>query len=167
MDRLDKHFRHLTKAVFSRYGFAYGDVLAQWPAIVGDELGRLSAPERIRWPRAGGADGHGRKAGGTLILRVAEGRALEFQHLVPKVIERVNSFYGYEAVTAVKIVQGTVAPPPRDAPRLPEAADEAVTAQVSVIGDDSLRAALLRLGTAVSLRGAASSHSIPRTRTHS
>ena len=167
MDRLDKHFRHLTKAVFSRYGFAYADVLAQWSSIVGDELGRVSAPERIRWPRAGGADGEARKAGGTMILRVAEGRALELQHLVPKIIERINSFYGYEAVTAMKIVQGTVTPPPREAPRLPEVADQAVTTQVSAIEDDGLRAALLRLGTAVSLRGAASPHSIPPTRTPS
>lgn len=164
MDRLDKHFRHLTKQAFSRYGFAYADVLAQWSAIVGDEHGRVSAPERIRWPRAAAADGETRKAGGTMILRVAEGRALEFQHLVPKIIERINGFYGYEAVTAVKIVQGTVAPPQREGPRLPEAADEAVIAQVSAIEDDQLRAALLRLGTAVSLRGAVSPHSIPPTR---
>jgi hypothetical protein len=164
VDRLDKHFRHVTKHAFSRYGFAYADVLAQWSAIVGDELGRVSTPERIRWPRAGGADGEGRKAGGTMILRAAEGRALELQHLVQKIIERINSFYGYEAVTAVKIVQGTVAPPPREAPSLPEAADEAVTAQVSAIEDDRLRAALLRLGTAVSLRGAASPHPSPPTR---
>jgi hypothetical protein len=167
VDRLDKHFRHLTKAAFSRYGFAYGDVLAQWSAIVGDEHGRVSAPERIRWPRAAPADGETRKAGGTMILRVAEGRALEFQHLVPKIIERINSFYGYEAVTAIKIVQGTVAPPAREAPRLPEVADEAVITQVSAIEDDGLRAALLRLGSALSLRGAASQHSIPPTRTPS
>jgi hypothetical protein len=167
VDRLDKHFRHLTKAAFSRYGFAYGDVLAQWSAIVGDELGRVSAPERIRWPRAAAAEGETRKAGGTMILRVAEGRALEFQHLVPKIIERINGFYGYEAVTAIKIVQGAVTPPAREAPRLPEVADEAVSAQVSAIEDDGLRAALLRLGSALSLRGAASQHSIPPTRTPS
>jgi hypothetical protein len=164
VDRLDKHFRRLTREVFSRYGFAYGEVLSQWPAIVGEELGRLSVPERIRWPRAGAAAGDSAKRGGTMVLRVAEGRALEFQHLVPRIIERINGFYGYEAVTAVKILQGTVAPPPRIVQKPPEIADEALGQRVEAIEDAHLRAALLRLGTAVSRRGAASSQSISPTR---
>ena len=167
MDRLDKHFRRLTREVFSRYGFAYGEVLSQWPAIVGEELGRLSVPERIRWPRAGGATGDGAKRGGTMVLRVAEGRALEFQHLVPRIIERINGFYGYEAVTAVKILQGTIAPPPRTVPKPAEIADEALGRRVETIENEHLRAALLRLGTAVSQRGVASSPSLPSTRIQS
>ena len=160
MDRLDKHFRRLTKDVFQRYGFAYGEVLSKWSAVVGEELGRLSVPERIRWPRAGGATGDGAKRGGTMVLRVAEGRALEFQHLVPRIIERINGFYGYEAVTAVKILQGTVAPPPRMVQKPPGIADEALGRCMEAIKDERLRAALLRLGTAVSRRGAATSTGI-------
>ena len=161
MDRLDKHFRRLTKAVFSRYGFAYGEVLAQWSAIVGEDLGRVSMPERIRWPRASGPDS--RKAGGTLVLRVAEGRALEVQHLVPKIIERINGFYGYGAVSALKIVQGEVAAPPL-APKFAETADWALAERVSVIADDRLRAALLRLGSGILQRDAASSQSLSSAR---
>ena len=160
MDRLDKHFRRLTRQVFTRYGFAYGEVLSQWSAVVGEELGRLSVPERIRWPRSGGTAGDGAKRGGTMVLRVAEGRALEFQHLVPHIIERINGFYGYEAVTAVKILQGTVAPPPRMVQKPPVIADKALSRRVEAIEDEGLRAALLRLGTAVSQRGAASSTGI-------
>ena len=167
MDRLDKHFRRLTREVFSRYGFAYGEVLSQWPAIVGEELGRLSVPERIRWPRTGAAAGDGAKRGGTMVLRVAEGRAIEFQHLVPRIIERINAFYGYQAVTAVKILQGTVAPPPRIVQKLPEVADEALGRRVEAIESEHLRAALLRLGTAVARRGAAPSPSISPARIQS
>jgi hypothetical protein len=96
-----------------------------------------------------------------MVLRVAEGRAIEFQHLVPRIIERINAFYGYQAVTAVKILQGTVAPPPRVVQKPPEIADEALGQRVEAIEDEHLRAALLRLGTAVSQRGAASSTGIP------
>jgi hypothetical protein len=92
VDRLDKHFRRLTKNVFARYGFAYAGVLAEWSAIVGEEYGRVSVPERIRWPRSAGPGGDGRKRGGTIVVRVAEGRALEFQHLAPLLIERINSY---------------------------------------------------------------------------
>jgi len=172
MDRLDKHFRKLTRPVFSRYGFAYAEVLGQWSAIVGEELGRVSVPERIRWPRATGSSGDGVKRGGTMVLRVAEGRALEFQHMVPRIIERINGFYGYEAVTALKILQGPVAPPTAAKRQAaPEIRPEVLGAQAEAIHDEALRAALLRLGSAVSQRGAASSPStfepIPATRMQS
>jgi hypothetical protein len=168
VDRLDKHFRRLTKPVFQRYGFAYADVLSQWSAIVGDELGRVSVPERIRWPRATGSSGDGVKRGGTMVLRVAEGRALEFQHLAPRIIERVNGFYGYEAVTVLKILQGPVVPPasPKRQPA-PEIKPEVLGAQAEAIHDEALRAALLRLGSAVSHRGAASSRPTSATRMQS
>ena len=157
MDRLDKHFRRLTKSVFSRYGFAYADVLTQWSVIVGDELGRVSVPERIRWPRATGSSGDGARRGGTMVLRVAEGRALEFQHLAPRIIERINGFYGYEAVTALKILQGTLTPPARPTPQpAPEIDAGVLGAEGENFEDDRLRAALLRLGTAVSHRSAPS-----------
>jgi hypothetical protein len=168
VDRLDKHFRRLTKQVFARYGFAYGDVLSRWSAIVGDELGRISVPERIRWPRPAGPAGDGRKTGGTLILRVAEGRALEFQHLGPRVIERINGHYGYEAVSALKIVQGTVAAPSGVRPKFgPEMPNEAVGERLEAIEDDGLRVALMRLGAAVSRRDGTSSPSISPTRIQS
>jgi len=166
MDRLDKHFRQLTKAVFSRYGFAYGEVLSRWSAIVGEDLGAMSAPERIRWPRASGSRDEGRKTGGTLVLRVAEGRALEFQHLAPLIIERINAFYGYEAVTAVRVLQGELAAP---SPRVPgPAANSASSAPGSpslvAIEDEALRAALLRLAAALPHRDAVSHKISPSTR---
>ena len=150
MHRLDKHFRRLTKEVFSRYGFAYAEVLSQWSAIVGEELGRMSVPEKIKWPRGSAEDG--RKAGGTLVLRVAEGRALEVQHLAPRIIERINGFYGYEAVAGVKILQGTVTAPPGVPRPVPDTPNPALTDRLISIDDEPLRNALLRLGTAVSQR---------------
>ena len=160
MDRLDKHFRKLTRPVFSRYGFAYAEVLGQWAAIVVEELGQVSVPERIRWPRATGSSGDGVKRGGTMVLRVAEGRALEFQHMVPRIMERINGFYGYEAITALKILQGPVTPPAAAKRQpAPEIDPQVLGDQAEAIHDEALRAALLRLGTAVSQRGAASSPS--------
>jgi hypothetical protein len=116
VDRLDKHFRRLTKNVFARYGFAYAGVLSR---VVGhrrrgawagerageDPLAALDRPCR-RWPqerrhhRCPG--GRGARAGVP-----APGAAL---------IERINSYYGYEAVAAVKVVQGTVAMPASRSP---------------------------------------------------
>lgn len=168
MDRLDKHFRRLTKDVFTRYGFAYADVLTQWSAIVGTDLGRVSVPEKIRWPRSSGPGGDGVRRGGTMVLRVAEGRALEFQHLVPRIIERINAFYGYEAVTSLKVMQGPVAAPGRAEPQpAPKIVPEALGAHGAAIEDERLRAALERLGAAVLHRKASSPSSISPARIQS
>lgn len=147
MDTLDKHFRELTRAAFARYGFAYAEVLARWPEIVGVQLADFCRPDRVRWPKGTGAA----RSGGTLVIGAAPGRGLELQYEVPRIIERVNRFYGHGAIAAVKIM--TLAHPP-SAPRKPPA-DGRKTVPYHIaapIQDDRLKAALERLGSAVAGR---------------
>ncbi len=152
METLDKHFRKLTEASFERYGFAYAELLSQWEAIVGAELAEFTAPERIRWPRGNnGEEDRGQPGGGTLVVRAAEGRALELQYMTPRIIERINGYYGYGAIADVKVLQGRLpkqaraardnAPAPLDAE-----ATEALQSKLESVGDDKLRDALERLG---------------------
>ncbi len=79
---------------FKRFGFVQGAVVARWPEIVGERYARVSTPESIRFPA-------GRKAGGTLTLAVEGAHAPLLQHLGPMIMERVNLFFGYEAVGKV------------------------------------------------------------------
>src|SRR5947208_3964362 len=89
MQTLDKDFRVLTRAAFARYGFAYADLITQWPAIVGETLAQWSEPERIKWPRAGAGE---RKQGGTLVIRGVPGRAPDLQPQRPSSVSRINTF---------------------------------------------------------------------------
>jgi hypothetical protein len=149
MRTLDKDFRDLTRAAFARYGFAYADLLTQWPAIVGDSLAQWSEPERIRWPRGGGEE---RKQGGTLVIRATPGRGLDLQHETPRIIDRINSFYGYPAISAVKIMQaplGRKKPSRRPPPELRPEEAKALEDQLAAVADPALKAALRRLGTGV------------------
>ena len=66
----------LAEPSLRRRGFAQGRLMQEWTAIVGETLGRVSAPERIRFPR-------GEHTGGTLVIRTAHGWGTEFQHLAP------------------------------------------------------------------------------------
>jgi hypothetical protein len=149
MQTLDKDFRALTRAAFARYGFAYADLLTQWPAIVGDALAQWSEPERIKWPRTQGDE---RKQGGTLVIRAVPGRGLDLQHETPKIIDRINSFYGYGAISSVKIVQGRLSArntAPRPAPKLSPDQAKALDARLEAVTDPTLKEALRRLGTGV------------------
>lgn len=113
---------------------------SDWAAIVGPELAAATWPESL-----------GR--GGTLRLRVAPTKGLEVQHRTPLVIERINLFFGRDAVARVAIVQGPLPlpPVPKTEPPRPFGTREAVAldAQLAVIEDGDLRHALDRLGHAV------------------
>ncbi len=151
LERLDKYFNPVAGKALERFGFAYAELIANWPAIVGDELAAVSAPERVRWPRSGeGTDGRGR--GGTLVIAAEAGHAIDLQHDSGRVIERINSYYGYEAITELKIRQTRVKPhPPADSRPAEISPDKAerLHARLEDIADETLKAALERLGRGV------------------
>jgi hypothetical protein len=91
------------RAAFRKFGFIQSSVVTRWAEIVGQRYAALTAPESIRFPA-------GRRAGGTLQLTVASGHAPMVQHIIPEIIERVNRFFGYEAVSRIAMKQGQIVP---------------------------------------------------------
>ncbi|MGH6875232.1 MAG: DUF721 domain-containing protein [Aestuariivirgaceae bacterium] len=153
MDRLDKHFKALTKAVYERHGFAYGEILAQWDAILGERLSEHTRPSRIKWPKQPSS---ARKYGGVLVVQADPGFALELQYEVPRLIERVNGYFGYGAIAGVKIMQRRAEPgwrsrrpvPPEPGPKETHELNE----RLAGIDDEALRNALARLGRGLKSR---------------
>jgi hypothetical protein len=142
MQTLGRHFDTLTRDIFARHGFAQGDLIAHWPQIAGEALAAICKPERIKWPHGEAA----RKSGGTLLVRSHPGRALDVQYQAPRLMERINQVFGYQAVTSVKVAASTELPPAKvPKPRLPEPSPEQIE-QIPV-DDPGLRHALARLGT--------------------
>jgi hypothetical protein len=94
------------------------------------------------------------KQGGTLVIRAAPGRALELQHEVPHLLDRINRYFGYGAVTAIKVVQSQTLKAKPAAP----APDEPSIASPPLEGfeDEALRQALARLQAGISRRRATS-----------
>jgi hypothetical protein len=159
MERLDKHFEKLTKASFARYGFAYGELMARWPEIVGGALAQHSEPERIKWPRGSGENAQ--KLGGTLVIRAEPGRGLDLQYQTHQIIERINQFYGYGAITSIKIMQGHLAnskPLTNKDNIIDDKTEEALELRLQSIGDDRLKEALHRLGAGALARRPGSPH---------
>jgi hypothetical protein len=132
----------LVSPIIAKHG---GGVLARlkadWAAIIGPELAVST------WPEALGR-------GGVLKLCVASAKALEIQHRAPLLIERINLFFGREAVTRLALVQGSLPLPeagPERKPVQPLAASDAAALdhQLTEIEDPELRQALDRLGRSV------------------
>ena len=133
---------------FAAQGFASTDILAAWPDIVGQRLARYCRPVRLEWPRRRRAENTDT---GTLVVRVEGVFALELQHLAPVVIQRINAHYGWACVGRIVLQQDRLGRGGR--PAGPEAVDPArraaVDRAVAPVEDESLRAALGRLGLAV------------------
>ena len=140
----------VTKAAFARRGFAEGAIVTTWPTIIGRELAGRCVPERIARSR----DGSGETV---LRLRVAGGAlATELLHLAPQLIERVNTFFGYRAVSQIRIIQGQIDPPPADPEQRPPYLDAAKSRELEAtlkdVGDADLKVALDRLGRRIFAR---------------
>ena len=113
---------------------------AEWSAVVGAELAAVT------WP-----DGLGRD--GALKLRVVPALALELQHRAPLVVERINLYFGRDAVARLVLVQGPLplAAPGRKPPAaaLPAAEAQALASRLGAVADPELRQALAELGRLV------------------
>jgi hypothetical protein len=133
--------------VMKAQGFASTEIISRWADIVGAEIAAHSEPLKISWPRAVGEE---TPEPATLVLRVEGPAALEIQHLSAVILERVNRFFGWQAIGRVALRQ---APLRRREQQSHTAPDPAVAARLAAdlpeVKDEDLRQALARLGAAI------------------
>lgn len=133
-------------------GFAVARLLTHWAEVVGEEIAAMALPVKIGYGREG--------FGATLTLLTTGAAAPLVQMQLPKIRERVNACYGYNAIARVVVTQtaptgfaeGRVAFAPAPKPAS-AAADPAVRREASALSesvhDPALRAALEALGEKV------------------
>ena len=135
------------RAAFRRYGFVQSSVVTRWQEIVGPHHAKVCMPEAIRFPP-------GEKNEGILQLVVMPAHAPLIQHVIPEIIERVNRFFGYNAVSRVKIRQGVVkAPADNSRPKAPPSLKPIpmeLGDSLRDIGDQELRTVLESLARSLS-----------------
>jgi len=133
---------NITRPLGRRRGFTDATLISHWPTVVGIRLAAESMPERLVRRRDG--------SGATLHIRVDGPMALELQHLEPQVIERLNVFYGYNAVERIALRQAPVTRPSAGEKLVrpsPTAADARyLDDSLARVADPELKRALSRLG---------------------
>lgn len=127
------------RTAFRRFGFVQSSVVTRWPEIVGPHHAKVCSPEAIRFPP-------GEKSDGILQLVVLPAHAPLIQHVIPEITERVNRFFGYQAVAKVKLRQGPVQADRADAPRSAPPSLKPIPMELGEslrdIGDPELRSVL-------------------------
>ena len=159
----------LTKKAFQKFGFSAATMLTNWAEIVGGETALYTRPERLKWPRnieiygdsSGDTDGHSGvrqcRSGATLVLRVEPARALDVQYQGRQLMDRINAYFGYRAISEIRILQAPIASSLPKSSTKPERPVQPIcdkpatnlpsdmTAAKSATGSDKLAAALSRL----------------------
>src|SRR6201993_642759 len=133
---------------YAKQGFAARELVTRWAEIAGPEIAAHSQPLKIQWPRP--VEGQPQEPA-TLVLRVEGPMALEIQHASDVILQRVNRFFGWNAVGRLTIRQGPLSrkAPPLVVPAPDKTKVEEVALTLSSVEDEALRAALARLGASI------------------
>jgi hypothetical protein len=133
---------------YAKQGFAARELVTRWAEIAGPEVAAHSEPLKIQWPRP--VEGQAQEPA-TLVLRVEGPMALEIQHASDVILQRVNRFFGWNAVGRLALRQAPLVR--RDKPKASRAPDAAEVAELektlSSVDDAELRTALARLGASI------------------
>jgi hypothetical protein len=130
----------LLKHHLAARGFAQIELVTRWAEIAGQALAEHCFPYRLSAPGASGS---------TLTLVADDRAALELQHQAPKLIDKINGYFGRAAVSKIKVVAGDIprALAARPAQRALSAEERAeLERMVESVQDLTLRDALTRLG---------------------
>ncbi|MBD3785440.1 MAG: DUF721 domain-containing protein [Sphingomonadales bacterium] len=138
-------------------GFAVSRLLTHWPEVVGEEIAAQTLPVKIGYCKGG--------FGATLTLLVRGASAPMLQMQLPRIRDKVNAVYGYNAIARVILTQTaptgfaegqaqfTPAPKRAAPPPAPELLARAA-ASAEPIADEGLRHALERLAQNVLTKSA-------------
>ena len=127
-------------------------LLGSWDEIAGEDFAKYTRPEKIAWAKRGGNGEEGGYQPGVLTIACEGARALFLTHAQGELIQRINGFFGFHAVSQIRIVQKPVsqaAKRSRMPPPLKGEAARKLETMMDGIEDHKLRAAIQRLGTAM------------------
>jgi len=134
--------QQVTQKIFKKRGFSAAGVINDWQTIVGHTLAKNTIPERL-------------STNGILHLRVDAPLATEIQHLEPQIIEKIAGYFGYRAVTRIRIIRGPIENKREQSKRQDNNVTTSTTSkniyeQLSNTQKPHIKSALHRLGKTVS-----------------
>lgn len=124
-------------------GFIQARILLEWDYIVTPQFAQFCIPLKLTFPVQ-------QRHNGSLLLKATSSMATEISYLEPLIISRINQYFGYQAISKLRVLQGPI--PQRSLlkkrPQKPLEPGVQASLQIYVqpVEDEDLRAALLSLG---------------------
>ena len=147
LQKLTREIRHIVQPILGKHGFANADIIENWPLLVGEDLARGIMPDHLHFDRQD-------RKNGVLYVKSAGGAfAMLLEHQKTRVIEKINTFFGYPAVGSIKIIQGALKLKKPVLKKMPKTLSkqqmQALEQKVQSVTDDELRQKLLDVGIAL------------------
>ena len=98
----------VNRAYSSKFGKIEFLILSKWPQIVGSFFADHSEPDKISRLTDGYNEVDEPIFKNFLHVRVSPAAAVEFQHYKDTIIEKINSFFGYKAITDLRLQQNFI-----------------------------------------------------------
>ncbi len=122
-----------------------------WPDIAGEKLAGRTQPLKVSWPHRSSSEDPFQP--GTLTIACEGAVALDLQYQTSELINRINKFFGYAAVTKIRIKQtalDTFKPRIKNAMRsIDHSEEKLIKDTVQYITDVELRNSLIKLGISI------------------
>ena len=83
------------KKIFKKRGYNFSHIIDNWTKIVGKDISDACYPNSVKI----GKDMNN----GTLILSVIHGKELEVEYSKMQIIDKINSFFGYNYIVQIKL----------------------------------------------------------------
>ncbi len=84
------------KKIINRKGHIYSETLSNWKYLVGVELFKVCFPKSFKNSNKFGVS--------TLIIMVKRGHEVDVEYSKKKIIDKINSFFGYSVVEKLKLI---------------------------------------------------------------
>ena len=134
--------RKLIGPLLGKKGLFQADIIRYWTEILGTELASGVLPDSVSFSK--------QKEGAVLTVKAFSGAfAVEFSSRKEEIKERLNTYFGYGAISDIRVRQGgTFTPPPTQEtpPSITGKQAEEINALVSGIENETLREAVAHLG---------------------
>ena len=103
--RLADSIQGINKSLVNKFGKIDYVIHSKWAEIVGTFFVQHSQPEKITTIPIPSEDVEIEHQEKILHVNVAPAASVEFQHFQNKILEKINSFFGYQAIHGIRIHQ--------------------------------------------------------------
>ena len=141
----------LARKVLGKRGFDSIVLIQKWKDIVGEDLSLGVFPDKVSYPK-------GQRTDGTLYVKVAGGAfATLLEHRQKILLDRINTFLGYPAISFLRISQTTaLVSLPKEQPerpqRLSKEQGQRLSEKLERIDDTELKEHLYEVGKMILLK---------------
>ena len=100
------------KKYLKKGGYNYSNIVDNWTKIVSKKISDSCYPITIKMGKE--------MRDGTLVLNVLHGKELEIEYAKKEIIDKINSFFGYDCISQItlKIVQEKIKPKKNQFPKI-------------------------------------------------